>query len=466
MKKFLSVVLAMAIIICAVPMGVFSFDVHAYEAEGFTYIVNNDEVEIISPSDYPYGDLVIPSSLGGYPVTRIGDSAFNNCRSITSITIPDSVITIGDCAFEMCTFVEKITIPDSVTAIGDNAFRKCHSLCEVKLGSGITTIGEEAFAECLIEDLTIPDSVKIVGERAFSMCHQLKNIYDGSGVSDISIACFHYCARLKRVVLADGVENIGSSAFSSCIELENITIPNSVTSIGEGAFDSCENIENVYYASGESDKNNIDISIRNTYLLNARWHYNRLYPDASSNDWYSDAVKYVSKNGIMSGYSNGLFGTSDSIQRQDFLVMLARLDGVDLNVYGAKKSAFPDVPEGSYFEAAVNWGSEKGIVTGYQNGKFGVGDKVTREQLVTFLYRYAKYKGYDYSYTTDRETVVSGQYIDYKNVSGFAKDSILWAIEKGVISGKTSSTIVPQGNAQRCEVAKIMYNIYVNDIFK
>ena len=168
----------------------------------------------------------------------------------------------------------------------------------------------------------------------------------------------------------------------------------------------------------------------------------------------------------MSGYSNGKFGTSDSIQRQDFLVMLARLDGVDLNAYGAKKSAFPDVPEGSYFEAAVNWGSEKGIVTGYQNGKFGVGDKVTREQLVTFLYRYAKYKEYDYSYTNNRETVVSGKYKDYKNVSGFAKQPILWAIEKGVISGKTSSTIVPQGNAQRCEVAKIMYNIYLNDIFK
>ena len=466
MKKFLSVVLAMAIIICAVPMGVFSFDVHAYEAEGFTYIVNNDEVEIISPSDYPYGDLVIPSYLGGYPVTRIGDSAFDNCRSITSITIPDSVITIGDCAFEMCTFVEKITIPDSVTAIGDNAFRKCHSLREVKLGSGITTIGEEAFAECLIEDLTIPDSVKIVGERAFSMCHQLENIYVGSGVSDISIACFHYCARLKRVVLADGVENIGSSAFSSCIELENITIPNSVTSIGEGAFDLCNNIENVYYEGGVSDKNNISINmINNNCLLDANWHYNRLYPDAASNAWYSESVKYVSKQGIMSGYSNGKFGTSDSIQRQDFLVILARIGDVALDDYNGK-SKFPDVARNSYYEAAVNWGAQNGIVTGYNNGKFGVGDKVTREQLVTFLYRYAKYKGYDYSYTTDRETVVSGQYIDYKNVSGFAKDSILWAIEKGVISGKTSSTIVPQGNAQRCEVAKIMYNIYLNDIFK
>ena len=88
---------------------------------------------------------------------------------------------------------------------------------------------------------------------------------------------------------------------------------------------------------------------------------NTIFPDTSASGWYNDAVTYVVGRGIMSGYSNGKFGTSDSIQRQDFLVMLARLDGVDLKSYGAKKSAFPDVPEGSYFEAAVNWGSETAL---------------------------------------------------------------------------------------------------------
>ena len=195
-----------------------------------------------------------------------------------------------------------------------------------------------------------------------------------------------------------------------------------------------------------------------------RKDYNPLYPDTNPNGWYYDSVAYVVGAGIMSGYGNGKFGTSDSIQRQDFLIMLARLDGVDLNEYNGY-TLFPDVAYDSYFASAVNWGAENGIVTGYRNGKFGVGDKVTREQLVTFLYRYADYKGYDTAYSSNRETTVSRQYTDYKNVSSFAKVPILWAIEKGVISGKTSTTIVPQGNAQRCEVAKIMYNIYLNDIF-
>ncbi|MBR5473097.1 MAG: S-layer homology domain-containing protein, partial [Clostridia bacterium] len=74
-------------------------------------------------------------------------------------------------------------------------------------------------------------------------------------------------------------------------------------------------------------------------------------------------------------------------------------------------------------------------------------------------------KGYDSIYTDDRETVVSNIYTDYENVTDFAKEPILWAIEKGVITGKTNTTIDPQGNAQRCEVAKIMYNIFLNDIF-
>lgn len=190
-----------------------------------------------------------------------------------------------------------------------------------------------------------------------------------------------------------------------------------------------------------------------------------IFPDTDKNGWYNDAVTYAVGAGIMSGYSNGKFGTSDSIQRQDFLVMLARYEGVDLSEYNYK-SKFSDVARGSYYEAAVNWGAEKGIVTGYNNGKFGVGDKVTREQLVTFLYRYAKYKGIDTTCTAAEKNYVKNTYSDYKNVSSFAQDAIVWAVTYGVIGGKTPTTIVPQGNAQRCEVAKIMYNIYLNDIFK
>ena len=191
-----------------------------------------------------------------------------------------------------------------------------------------------------------------------------------------------------------------------------------------------------------------------------------IFTDTSSGEWYNDAVTYSVGRGIISGYGGTTkFGPGDNIQRQDFLVILARLDGVDLTSYGNKKSAFPDVPEGSYYEAAVNWGSEKGIVSGYQNGKFGTGDKITREQLVTFLYRYANYKGLNTSYTTTQKNKVKNTYTDYKNVTDYAQDPVIWAVTNSVINGKTPTTIVPSGNALRCEVAQIMFNMFKNNIF-
>ena len=150
------------------------------------------------------------------------------------------------------------------------------------------------------------------------------------------------------------------------------------------------------------------------------------------------------------------------------MVILARFDGVDLSQYTGK-SRFADVQTGSYYAAAVNWGAEKGIVNGYQNGCFGVSDVITREQLVTFLYRYASYKGIDVSYGNTTVVEASRKYKDYSQVSDWSLDCVLWALENSVINGKnantSSPTIAPQGNAQRCEVAQIMYNVFNNNVF-
>lgn len=190
-----------------------------------------------------------------------------------------------------------------------------------------------------------------------------------------------------------------------------------------------------------------------------------IYPDTANYDWYSNAVAYAYGAGIMKGYSNGYFGTSDGIQRQDFLVLLARFDGADLNQYKNRHGIFTDVAKDSYYEAAVNWGFRNGIVNGYVNGAFGVGDMITREQIMTFLYRYAQYKGKNTDVANNKINDIKYTYIDYSKVSDFSKAATLWAIDRGVIKGKTNTTISPQGNAQRCEIAQIMYNIYLNNIF-
>ena len=191
------------------------------------------------------------------------------------------------------------------------------------------------------------------------------------------------------------------------------------------------------------------------------------FADVAQDAWYSQAVNYVVDSGIMTGYkSNGLFGTSDSIQRQDFIVMLARYAGADLSAYASAQNTFPDVDNNGYYATAVKWGVDKGIITGYtHNGMFGVGDFITREQLVTMLYRYAKnVLGKDVTVSEDAEANAAEKFNDYSNVT--LNDGVLWATEKGVINGKGENhdAIDPQGNAQRCEVAQIMYNIFKNDV--
>ena len=191
----------------------------------------------------------------------------------------------------------------------------------------------------------------------------------------------------------------------------------------------------------------------------------KLFPDTSAADWYSDAVSYALGSGIMSGYADGDFGTTDSIKRQDFILMLARYAGVDLDTYKDVECTLTDVQDGAYYEAAINWALAEGVTTGYDNGEFGVGDKMTREQIVTFLYRYAQAIGVDVTVDDGAAEALAAQYADFGKVSSFSKEAIVWALETGVISGKNPTTIAPQGSAQRCQVAQIMYNIFLNETF-
>ena len=125
-KRWLSLALAVLMIITAVPLAGGTFEARAEgdsSTEGYyTYTVENGEATITGCDESISGDVVIPSELGGYPVVKIGDSAFGYRTGLTSITIPDSVTSIGSDAFYDCTSLTSITIPDSVTSIGEGAF--------------------------------------------------------------------------------------------------------------------------------------------------------------------------------------------------------------------------------------------------------------------------------------------------------------------------------------------------------
>ncbi len=241
-----------------------------------------DYVEI-SDCDISAVSVKIPSEIDGLPVTSIGYRAFNNCISLKSITIPNSVTSIGFAAFKYCESLTSITIPDSVTSIGMLAFDYCKSLEKVNITditawcninfdeyysnplyyaenlylndelvtdliipNSITNIGACAFSGCTsLESITIPDSVTSIGNRGFSGCTSLESITIPDSVTSIGNCAFDYCTSLESVIIPDSITSISSSAFSACTNLKSITIPNSVTSIGHSAFFVCTNLESV-----------------------------------------------------------------------------------------------------------------------------------------------------------------------------------------------------------------------------
>ena len=230
-------------------------------------------------------------------VTAIGDNAFENCETLTDITIPGTVTSIGDFAFARCTSLgaqitpastnskapakaparsgeTTIVIPEGVTSIGAYAFENCTSLTSIVIPDGVTSIGAYAFLDC--ENLTsiiIPDSVTSIGEQAFWGCSNLVNISipdsvehmgndivgGRTGITSVtipdgttSIANYAYagCENLSEVIIPESVTSIGDYAFFMCSGLTSIDIPSSVTTIGKHAFESCDFLTGITIPAG------------------------------------------------------------------------------------------------------------------------------------------------------------------------------------------------------------------------
>ena len=144
-----------------------------------------------------------------HKVVGLGNNIFNNCKGLTSITIPDSVTNIGEYAFALCSSLTSITIPNSVTSIGDNAFSRCNNLVSITIPDSVTSIEYAAFYSCTsLTSITIPDSITSIGNSAFDSCKSLASVtYKGQT----------YTSRLalKTALTNNNVTLVGANTFSS-----------------------------------------------------------------------------------------------------------------------------------------------------------------------------------------------------------------------------------------------------------
>ncbi len=172
--------------------------------------------------------------------------------------------------------------------------------------------------------------------------------------------------------------------------------------------------------------------------------------DVNPNSWYYSAIEFVYNKGIMNGVTASSFNPDGTITRGMIVTMLWRMAGEP----SAVSAGFADVAADSYYAKAIAWAANNGIIEGYSASSFGPNDAITREQLATVLYRYAKYLGY-----TTTGSSLSGYY-DASRVSSWAKDAMGWAVKNGVVTGLSSTWLNPNGTASRAEAAQMFMNFY------
>lgn len=225
----------------------------------FALINNKTEYEITGKG-LATGNIVIPDTYRGKPVTSIGKKAFFNKSDVTGVTFGKNIKTIGDYAFANCSYLTFANLPEGLTAIGQsafascrllegdlvipngvtqispNAFAYCGKLTSVTFGTGLTTIGANAFTDCAeLTGITLPDSVTYVGEYAFALCDKLTELNLGNGL--VNIAPYAFSAMgITAINVPSSVKTIGEGAFINCASLLNVTLGNGVESIAPGAF--------------------------------------------------------------------------------------------------------------------------------------------------------------------------------------------------------------------------------------
>ena len=175
------------------------------------------------------------------------------------------------------------------------------------------------------------------------------------------------------------------------------------------------------------------------------------FSDVNESDWFFEAVRFMNVLGYMVGTENG-FEPELPLSRAMVVTLLWQLEGrPDMSSEsGARSSGFIDVPDDQYYTNAIIWAVEANLVNGYGNGRFGPDDDITREQLVTILFKYATMVGIDTSNRTD-----ISQYTDSGSVSDWALEAMSWAIAEGLVQGRSDMMIDPESTATRAEAATL-----------
>lgn len=459
-------------------------DVAFSECSSLTSVPIPDSV--ISIGDYAFAgcesltNVTIPNN-----VTSIGDAAFANCWSLTSVTIPNSVTSIGDWAFSGCISLTSVSIPNGVTSIGDSAFYLCWNLTDITIPDRVMSIGDEAFAFCSrLKSIMIPDGVTNIGDSAFSYCDSLTDVYYngtenqwnamhiGSDNAPLLNATIHFnggsdpapvhthtlthhaarpadCTQDGNVeywFCADCGTYFADEEARRELSADELVLP----ALGHDWGEWVRVKEPTETAYGRKTRTCARCGATESVLIQMLPSVTpetptqppqtepepHAFADVPETEWYVEAVNYAWDKGLMQGVSETEFAPDATADRAMLVTILHRM----AEEPEAAAAAFADVDADAWFAKAVAWASETGVVSGYEDGLFHPNQPITREQLVTMLWRMAG--------KPEAEPVETG-------TAEWAAEAMSWAIGRGVILGDGSG-YSPRRTATRAEVAAIL----------
>ena len=468
-QRIVALLLTLVLALSLLPASAFAADM---TEDGLRYQLTMDAGEccaVITGYTGTAAELTIPSEIDGCAVKSIGESAFQSCKTLKSVKLPDSLTELGKFAFFDCTSLTSVTIPAGVTHIPLGAFDGCNKLTEVILPDGLTGLDSYAFSGCKkLKQITIPEGVKFIGHNTFYDCSALAEITVPASVTLIGNDAFLDCSRLKTVTLQEGLTTIGYRAFMQCTALESVKIPVSVTSIDNFAFMGCTELSEIVFCGDVPDWGyDVFRFVKATVYYpgdNSTWNESSLvdhggtlswipyaplpFTDLTPSSFCYDPIVWAVEQGITSGTSDTTFSPAASCNRAQAVTFLWAAAGKPEPTI--TEHSFVDVPKGSFCEKAVLWAVEKGITTGTDETHFSPLATCNRATIVTFLYK---------AFNSPEVSAADNPFEDVPYESWYTVPA-LWAKEAGITSGTDTTHFSPASICNRAQIVTFLYGAY------
>ena len=428
-------------------------------------------------------------------ITAVPGKCFADCTKLLNVKYAGTVTAIGDLAFESCKALTAAPIPETVTAIGASAFTGCTALTDVTIPAGVSTIPEDCFRGCTaLTDIDLPGTVTHVGYNAFTGCTALKDVrcYGAApavepGNSEAhsfepGIVTIHYNPAMNWTLDADGkwqgytvsdkgacthtdygtTERTTPATCGGCGATERRNLTDAAGHKWDGGTVTTAPTETTpgvrtYTCTvcGQTRTEAIPATGASTCTGGPSCPSYGLHDVAGPDYWAHKGIDYCVRNRLMSGVGAGTFSPDTACTRAQIVKILYNLSGNQTD-YSYYYLPFTDVAPGAWYYNAVAWAYCNDVTSGTSATMFTPNAAITRQQLVTFLYRYTVKYAPEF---TGNAAPISA-FPDAGSVANWAYAAMSWAVGNGLIQGNAHDNgldyLDPNGSATRAQTATII----------